>query len=132
MADSLTDLEARRAELFRQLVNVGDFRRGSLTTTSGKCGKPTCHCAKPNDAGHGPNYRLTLKVKGKTVTETFASAASLRKAQQEVIAFHSFQQICQQLIAVSEKICYLRPLEETLTPQEKKRRKRSSTKSPRK
>ena len=132
MADSLTDLEARRAELFRQLVNVGDFRRGSLTTTSGKCGKPTCHCAKPNDAGHGPNYRLTFKVEGKTVTETFASAAALRKAQQEVTAFHSFQETCQQLIAVSEKICHLRPLEETLTPQEKKRRKRSSTKSRRK
>jgi hypothetical protein len=132
MADSLTDLEARRAELFHQLANVGDFRRGSLTTTSGKCGKPTCHCAKPNDAGHGPNYRITLKVKGKTVTKTFASSAALRKAQQEVLAFHSFQQLCHQLIAVSEKICHLRPLQETLTPQEKKLRKRSSTRSPRK
>jgi hypothetical protein len=36
------------------------------------------------------------------------------------------------LIAVSEKICHLRPLQETLTPQEKKLRKRSSTRSPRK
>jgi hypothetical protein len=91
-----------------------------------------CHCAKPNDAGHGPNYRLTLKVKGKTVTQTFAFPAALRKAQQEVLAFHSFQQLCHQLIAVSEKSCYLRPLQETLTPQGKKRRKRSSTRSPRK
>ena len=131
MADSLTDLEAQRADLFRQLENVGDFRRGSLTPTSGKCGKPTCHCAKPNDGGHGPNYRVTRKVKGKTVTETFASAAALRKAQQEVAAFHGFQAICQQLIAVSEKICRLRPVEETLTPLEKKRRKRSSPRSPR-
>ena len=132
MSDSLSDLEARRTELFRQLANMGDFRRGSITSTSGKCGKPSCHCAKRDDLGHGPNYRLTLKVKGKTVTETFDSPAALRKAQQEVVAFHQFQQICQQLISVSEKICHLRPIEETLTLQEKKRRKRSSRRRTRK
>ena len=100
MSDSLSDLEARRTELFRQLANMGDFRRGSITSTSGKCGKPSCHCAKRDDLGHEPNYRLTLNVKGKTVTETFDSPAALRKAQQEVVAFHEFQQICQQLISV--------------------------------
>ena len=40
MSDSLSDLGARRTELFRQLANMGDFRRGSITSTSGKCGKP--------------------------------------------------------------------------------------------
>src|SRR5438477_11545284 len=48
---------------------------------------PSCHCAKRDDLGHGPNYRLTLKVKGKTVTETFDSPAALRKAQLDVVAF---------------------------------------------
>src|SRR5438132_12885086 len=115
MADSLTDLEARRAELFRQLVNIGDFRRGSLTTTSGKCGKPTCHCAKLGDPGHGPNHRLTRKVKGKTITETFVSPARLRKAEREVAEFHHFQQLCEEVVVVSEKICELRPVEDTLT-----------------
>jgi hypothetical protein len=46
MPDSLTQLEAQRTELFRQIAEVGDFRRGSITTTSGKCGKPSCHCAR--------------------------------------------------------------------------------------
>ncbi len=129
MSDSLVDLEARRAELFRQLTSVGDFRRGSITTTSGKCGKPSCHCAHPNDGGHGPNYRLTVRIKGKTVTETFATPADLRKAQQEVTAFHHFQHLCQQLIAVSEKICQARPVKATLSSEEKKRPRRSSKRS---
>ena len=34
--------------------------------------------------GHGPNFRLTRRVAGKTATETFDSPAALRKAQQEV------------------------------------------------
>jgi Family of unknown function (DUF6788) len=126
MPDSLPQLEQRRTNLFRQLADVGDFRRGSITTTSGKCGKPSCHCARPNDPGHGPNFRLTRKVQGKTVTETFASPADLRKAQQEVEAFHRFQELCAEIITVNEEICSLRPHEQTLTPQEKKRRTRSS------
>jgi hypothetical protein len=42
---------------------------------------------EPGSAGHGPNFRLTRKVAGKTVTETFASPAALRKAQREVAEF---------------------------------------------
>jgi len=129
MPDSLTQLEAQRRELFRQIAAVGDFRCGSITTTSGKCGKPTCHCAKANDPGHGPNFRLTRKVLGKTITESFDSPAELGKAQQEVANFHHFQELCQELIALNERICQLRPLEEALTAQEKKRPKRSSRKS---
>ena len=125
---SLPELEGERDRLDAQLAVVGDFRRGSITTTSGKCGKPTCHCAKANDPGHGPNFRLTRKVQGKTITESFASPAELGKAQQEVANFHHFQELCQELIAINEKICQLHPREETLTRQEKKRPKRSSRK----
>lgn len=129
MSDSLAQLETQRVELFRQLTAVGDFRRGSITATSGKCGKPTCHCAQRGDPGHGPNFRLTRRVAGKSVTETPSSPAALRKARQEVAEFHRFQQLCAALVEVSEKICALRPVEETLSPQEKKRTKSSSRKS---
>jgi hypothetical protein len=129
MPDSLPQLEAQRTDLFRQLAALGDFRRGSITATSGKCGKVTCHCSKRDDPGHGPNFRLTRKIQGKTVTETFGSQAALRKAQGEVEAFHRFQELCGQIVEVSENICALRPVEDTLTPQEKKRRKLSARKS---
>ncbi len=69
MSDPELQLEKQRAELLRRISSVGDLRRGSITATSGKCGKPTCHCAKPGSIGHGPNFRLTRKVQGKTVTE---------------------------------------------------------------
>jgi hypothetical protein len=75
---------------------------------------------------------LTRKVNGKSVTETFSSSTALRKAQQEVEEFHRFRQLSHDLLEVNEKICRLRPVEDTLTAQEKKRLKRSSTKSPKK
>jgi hypothetical protein len=132
MSESLPQLEAKRSELFHQLAGLGDFRRGSITATSGKCGKPNCHCAKRDGSRHGPHFRLTRRVKGKTMTETFASPAALRKAQQEVDGFHRFQELCSKIVEVSERICTLRPLEDTLNREEKKPRRPSSRRSLRK
>jgi hypothetical protein len=119
MNDSLPQLEAQKSDLLRQLAVVGDLRRGSITATTGKCGKANCHCAKRGDPGHGPHFRLTRRVAGKTTTETFNSPAALRKAQQEVAEFHRFQKLSGEVVEVSEKICALRPVENTLTPEEK-------------
>ena len=130
MPDSLADLENRRAAIQSQVAQLGDKRAGSITSTGGCCGNPNCHCHRPGDPGHGPFYRLTRKVDGKTVTETFSSPAALAKAQREVAECHRFRELGGQLLDVNEEICRLRPVEEsTLSAQEKKRRKRSARKS---
>jgi len=129
MPDSLSALESRRAGILREIGALGDMRAGSITTTGGRCGNPGCHCRKDGDPGHGPFFRLTRKVRGKTTTETFATPVALRKAQDEVAAFHRFRELSQSLLDVNEKICKHRSLEDTLTPQEKKRRKPSGKKS---
>ena len=129
MPESLATLEQKRSAILAQILEVGDFRSGSVTAISGRCGKPNCRCHQPDQPGHGPNFRLTRKVQGKTVSETFSSAAELRKAQREVEAFHRFRQLSQQLLEVNEMICRVRPVEETRSAQEKKRLKRSSARS---
>ena len=129
MSDSLAGLEQQRSAVLAQIVELGDFRSGSITAISGRCGKPSCRCHLPNQPGHGPNFRLTRKVDGKTVSETFSTAAELRKAQQEVEAYHRFRQLSQQLLEVNERICRARPVEDSVSPQEKKRPKRFARKS---
>lgn len=131
MPDSLVDLESRRAAVQSQIAHLGDMRSGSITGTGGRCGNPNCHCHRTGDPGHGPYYRLTRKVNGKTVTETFASPATLAKAQREVAECRRFRELGEQLLNVSEQICELRPVEETEpSAQEKKRRRQSSKKLP--
>jgi hypothetical protein len=83
MPDSLPDLEAVRDKLFQQMQTVGDFRTGSISAVVRRCGKPTCHCAQTDDPGHDPQFRLTRKVDGKTITESFSTPAAFRKAQQK-------------------------------------------------
>lgn len=129
MPDSLADLEQRRASILTQILQLGDFRSGSITAIEGRCGKPNCHCHQPDQPGHGPNIRLTRKVNGKTVSESFSSAAELRKVQREVEAFHRFRQLSQELLEANERICRARPVEDSFSPEEKKRPKRSARRS---
>ncbi len=130
MPPSLVDLEQQRSAIFREMQRLPDFRSGSITTTRGTCGKPNCRCHQPNQPGHGPNVRLTRKVEGKTITETFATSAELHKAQREVEAYHRFRVLAAQLLEVNEQICSARPVDQELTAQKKKRQKSSSKKSP--
>jgi hypothetical protein len=129
MTPSLASLEQQRSALQDQLAELGDFRAGSITGTGGRCGNPRCHCHSANDPGHGPYYRLTRKVKGKTLTETFSTEGALRKAQREVEEYHRFRRLSQELLEVNEQICRLRPpLSELLLGEKKKRLKRSKKK----
>jgi hypothetical protein len=131
MAETLPQLEKQRVQVGQEIAGLGDFRRGSITSITGRCGKANCRCHQPGHPGHGPNFRLTRKVQGKTVSETFSSPAALRKAQREVAEFHKFQALSQTLVEVNEKICQLRPVEgeERSSEQEKKRPTRSVKRS---
>ena len=130
MSEPLPALEKDRSEVLRQISHLGDLRPGSIVEVMGRCSKSNCHCAQPGDPGHGPHFRLTRKVKGKTVAQTLSSPA-LRKAQREVAEFRKFQQLSAQLVEVNEAICQGRPVEEegNLSPAEKKQRMRSIMKS---
>ena len=130
MPVSLASLETRRSELLHSIGGLQDMRPGSIVGAVWRCGKPNCHCARADDPGHGPNLRLTYKSGGKTVTEALPTPWAVRKAEREIAEFRSYQKLGHELVKVSEQICRLRPVEETLTPEEKKRPKRSTRKSP--
>ncbi len=98
MPNSVHELERRRADIVQKIAGLGDLRPGSITTTQGKCGKPTCHCAEADHPGHGPHWRL-------------------------------FQQLNRDFVEVNTAICQLRSVE-SVAPEEKKRRKPSKRKSP--
>ena len=132
MPDSLSALESARSQILRQINTLEDLRPGSICAVSRRCGKPTCHCAKPNDPGHDPQLRLTYKVNGKTVAESFASPAAFQKAQAEIHEYARLQKLYADLVAVNQKICRLRPIEkpaEKWSAEEKKRLLRSIKKS---
>ena len=135
MSQSLADLEATRFNLLQQFLGLGDFRPGTVSAASRRCGKPSCHCAQPDGEGH-PQFRLLRKVKGRSMAESFPSPAAFRQATEQVNEYHRLQNLIAQLTDVNERICRLRPIEPDQsgwTEAEKKRLllfiKKSHTKS---
>jgi len=45
MGETLESLEQKREQLYRQLTETGDFRRGTISVVYRKCGKRNCVCA---------------------------------------------------------------------------------------
>ncbi|MGH9608762.1 MAG: DUF6788 family protein [Bryobacteraceae bacterium] len=111
MLDSMAELESRRRDLLAALAQIQDMRPGSIVGAIRRCGKPSCHCAQPQDPGHGPSLRITYKQHGKTITEALSTSAAARKAKQEIAEFRRFRQLTEELVEVSEQICRLRPVE---------------------
>jgi hypothetical protein len=131
MPDSLAALIDERATLLYQVAELGDFQPGSISSPTLRCGKLSCHCAKPEDRGHGPYYQFTQKIEGKTVTQSLPSPAAIRKAEREIAEYRKFQRLTDDLVGVNRKICRLRPVEQAApSAREKKRPKRSKRKSP--
>lgn len=125
-SQSIESLEQRRADIANQISALSDLRSGSITTTSGRCGKPNCHCHQSENAGHGPNLRLTYKAAGKTVTVSLPDPIAVRKAEREIAEFRRLQNLHKEFVEVNARICQLRPAEtQAMETQEKKRRKRS-------
>jgi uncharacterized protein DUF6788 len=131
LPDPLPALIDERSALLRQVAELGDFQPGSISSPTLKCGKPSCHCAKPKDQGHGPYYQLTQKIEGKTVTQSLPSPEAILKAEREIAEYRRFRHLTEDLVDVNRKICRLRPVEQTApSAEEKKRPKRSKRKSP--
>jgi hypothetical protein len=108
--DELEELERRREELYRQLGQVGDFRRGSLNEVRRKCGKPNCACAQSGHPGHGPQYNLTRTVAGRTRAVHLRPGPELEKIRREVGEYERFRDLAGQVTEVNEAICEARPV----------------------
>jgi hypothetical protein len=109
---------------------LGDLRSGSISDTSGRCGKTNCRCHQPGNPVHGPNPRLTYKDRGKTVTESLPTPVAQKKAEHEIAEFRHFQQLIRAFIEVNAKICRARSAGQAPASQEKKRRPRPAKKPP--
>jgi hypothetical protein len=110
MQETLEDLERQKNELYRQLAELGDFRRGTISANYRKCGKAYCVCARAGHPGHGPQYLWNATIKGKSRAQNLRLGAELEKVGREVENYRRVLQWWDQWIEVNEKICQRKPV----------------------
>jgi hypothetical protein len=124
MTETLESLEHQRDDLYRQLQQVGDFRRGTISVVYRKCGKPNCACARQGHPGHGPQHLWNATIKGKSYAKSVRLGPELEKYLEEIDNHRRFEKLCEEIVLVNEQICRLRPVPEVKDEDELAARKK--------
>lgn len=112
MPESLKSLESKRDSLYRKLHDIGDFRRGTISTNYRKCGKMNCACAKEGHPGHGPQYLWNATINGKSCAKNLQLGPELQKYSEETENYREFLKLCNEIVRLNEQICELRAIPE--------------------
>lgn len=112
MEETIESLEKKRENLYRQLQETGDFRRGIISVIYRKCGKSNCACAKKGHPGHGPQHLWNTTIKGKSYAKSLKLGPEMQKYLDEIANHQKFLKLCGEIVVVNERICELRPVPE--------------------
>lgn len=112
MEETIASLEKKREELYRQLQETGDFRRGIISVIYRKCGKSNCACAKEGHPGHGPQHLWNTTIKGKSYAKSLKLGPEMEKYLDEIANHQRFLKLCEEIVLVNERICEIRPVPE--------------------
>jgi hypothetical protein len=110
MIETLSSLERKRELLYKQLQETGDFRRGTVSVLYRKCGKKNCACAQEVHPGHGPQYLWNATIKGKSYAKNLKLGPEMEKYLEEISNHQLFLKLCDEIVAINEQICDMRPV----------------------
>lgn len=110
MEETIESLGKKREDLYQQLKETGDFRRGIISVIYRKCGKSNCACAKEGHPGHGPQHIWNTTIKGKSYAKNLKLGPEMQKYLDEIANHQKFLKLCEEIVVVNERICELRPV----------------------
>jgi hypothetical protein len=98
-------LRQRKAESLRRCPIPENLLPGSLSLSHLRCGKPTCHCARPKDPGH-PIWTLTFMADGKKRT-LHVPKDMVEEVQRRVAAGREFQDAVREVLTANAQLLVL-------------------------
>jgi len=104
----LDGLRQQCARLYEQLADTDDFRRGSVSETYRRCGKPNCVCAGEGHPGHGPRLMWTRKQPGGKTVGRALKADEVDQVRDQIAAYQRFVEVSRRVVEVNETICEAR------------------------
>ncbi len=97
----LSKLRETRRQILTQIALVEEMRRGSVIRQFLKIRLK----GQSQSTLVGPYALFTLKKKGRTVSRRLRDLEEIRRLQQQVDNYHTFQHLCRQLVEIGEAIC---------------------------
>lgn len=94
----MLEQETRINKIKQQLLKLGPFLPGSISTQWNVCGNPKCRCKDPkNPRKHGPYYQLSFSVAGKS-SSMFIKKENLGRVKDCLKRYERFKELNKELI----------------------------------
>lgn len=98
-------IRQRKFERLRRFPIPENLLPGSLSLSHLRCGKPTCHCRKPQDSGH-PVWSLTFMVRGRKQVQHIPKEM-VEEVQRRVQAGREFQDAVREVLTANAELLVL-------------------------
>jgi hypothetical protein len=98
---NLARLRRSRRQILGRIAAIEEMRRGSVVRQFFKVKQNGP--ARPKR--RGPYTLYTLKKHGKTVGRRLSRPEEIRRLEAQVENYHSFRELCGELVEVAERIC---------------------------
>lgn len=98
-------LRQRKFDLARRFTIPDDLLPGSLSLSHIRCGKPSCHCAHPNDPGH-PIWTYTFMAAGKKRT-LHIPKQMVEEVQHRVAAGREYRDAVREVLTANAELLVL-------------------------
>ncbi|MGQ0467902.1 MAG: DUF6788 family protein [Sporichthyaceae bacterium] len=106
---TVRQLEELRTLTLERIASVPEFRRGSLQVGYRKCGKASCRCARPGEAGHGPRGLWTRTAKGPGGSRgQYVPVEAIEQVRGELDNYAQFAAIVEDYVEINEALCRAR------------------------
>jgi len=100
----LQKLEAKIAQIKKELQNHGPMRPGSLSRQYNVCGKAGCRCKDPkHPRRHGPYYQLNYVYRGKKSSQ-FIRTENLTQVRIELANYKKFRRLMDEWIGLALQV----------------------------
>lgn len=120
--DTLSQIEARRDDILKQMRAIRSMKRGTINEQYLK----VKHKGKTQPVIKGPYYVLSRREGNRTVSERITSMAGLEQAKEDVETHKQFVALCREFEQLTERLGEMERKESGLQVEKKPHRSLSS------
>ncbi len=104
MTQELKKIEIRINKIKKQIVNIENFRMGSLSEQYNVCGTLGCRCKdEQNPKKHGPYYQLSFN-KNKKHTTMFVKKENVKTIKKEIENYKKLKLLIEEWVSLSTEL----------------------------
>ncbi len=119
---TMSELRETKRQILQGIVELTDMRKGSVVEQYVEAKRKDGRLVR-----RGPYFLYSYKDKGKTISRRLLNPLAAEICREEIREFRKFEQLCEELADVSQRICDRKQAEDQSESDGPKKKRRSTS-----